>query len=667
DVIKLHTQVRGQLEVARAALGLSSAPAQAKEQLVQLAAQPDPTGSIGADAIRTLGKAGDKQGAARAAQLASAANPGAEAQLLLAAALFDVGADDAAAAAMARAERGPLTPAQEQSLIALRAGSAVRAADRLNESGNQSAAYDALRPALANAPNDPATQLALSRLYQGSRQPTQAQRIAETVLARNPRDWEARRTAVDAALAAGDNARAETLANEAQMLQPGDSRGMLMKAKVARAKGETANARQLLAQAAAQREQELGRGEPKTERAQVASADNPFAGTVTDVQNAALPLDAVSREIAEEARLARQENGPRIAGAPSFRSRSGTSGLGSLTELGGSVEANGRLGNIPGRFSAQVSPITIDSGKATEGWAVRQFGTNAAFATAIPNRDTAQLGAALTAGYQYRELVSADIGSSPLGFRTTNVVGGLEFAPKLTDNLRLRLRAGRRMVTDSVTSYAGSKDPVTGQVWGGVTQTGGRGQLELGVGAGTAYLYGGYASLNGKNVASNTRHEAGAGISYPLLRRGDSVLTSGLDVTYFAYDNNQNNFTFGQGGYFSPQNYVAVSLPVEYSSHAGKLGYTVGGAIGYAHFREDPNLVFPNNPLLQAQLEAASRRDPNIPTHTPGQTKNGLIGGARVELSYPLTEQMTLIGAARYDRAADFQETRVSVRLESRF
>ena len=116
-----------------------------------------------------------------------------------------------------------------------------------------------------------------------------------------------------------------------------------------------------------------------------------------------------------------------------------------------------------------------------------------------------------------------------------------------------------------------SRDPITGQVWGGVTQTGGRAQLEASVGAGTAYAYGGYASLNGKNVAANDRREAGLGISYPLFQRGESRLTSGLDLVYFGCSNNQRSFTFGNGGYFSPQNYVAVNLPIEYSSRMGDL------------------------------------------------------------------------------------------------
>jgi len=42
--------------------------------------------------------------------------------------------------------------------------------------------------------------------------------------------------------------------------------------------------------------------------------------------------------------------------------------------------------------------------------------------------------------------VAVDAGTTPLGFRTTNVVGGVEVAPLLTDSLRLRVTAERRAV-----------------------------------------------------------------------------------------------------------------------------------------------------------------------------------------------------------------------------
>ena len=100
----------------------------------------------------------------------------------------------------------------------------------------------------------------------------------------------------------------------------------------------------------------------------------------------------------------------------------------------------------------------------------------------------------------------------------------------LTDDLRLRIRGERRSVLDSLLSYAGAKDGSNGQTWGGVTQTGGRVQVEAGLGAGSAYAAGGYAVYGGQHVARNAKVEAGAGFSYPVYKAHDSELTTGVDL-----------------------------------------------------------------------------------------------------------------------------------------
>ncbi|MFC7689704.1 tetratricopeptide repeat protein [Paeniroseomonas aquatica] len=101
--------------------------------------------------------------------------------------------------------------------------------------------------------------LALARLYQGARRPAEALRITEQVLARDPRDLDARRSAVDAAVAMRDRDRAEALVAEGLALSPRDSRATVLEARVARAFGQDSRARRALETAAAQRQQELGR------------------------------------------------------------------------------------------------------------------------------------------------------------------------------------------------------------------------------------------------------------------------------------------------------------------------------------------------------------------------------------------------------------------------
>ena len=208
---------------------------------------------------------------------------------------------------------------------------------------------------------------------------------------------------------------------------------------------------------------------------------------------------------------------------------------------------------------------------------------------------------------------------------------------------------------------------MTRTTWGSVVSTGGRAQIEGSVGAGSAYVGGGYAVLTGQNVASNNRTEAGAGFAYPIIKEADATLSTGMDLVYFGFANNQRAFTLGNGGYFSPQSYGAINIPLDYRATAGRFSYRVGTTVGYASFRENSSLVFPRNADLQGQLAVAAQTNTHLSTRNPALTRNGFIGGVRIDLAYQLTDAISIGALMRYDQAPQFDETNVVIRLSGRF
>jgi len=695
DMSRLAARIRGQREVATAAALLPVSPIEGRARLLTLAARPDPTGGTAVAVIRAFGEANDRVGAAEAARVAVAnpATSGATARIAIAGALLGAGLDAEATALAAGAEGGGTTAEQRRDLVAIRSGAAVRAADRLNEAGDQADAFERLRPVLASDPSDRDANLALSRLYLGARRPEEALRVAEAVLVRDPRNIEARRSAVEAALATGDRARAEGLLAGAQSSNPRDSRVLLLEARVARAAGDETRARRALDLAAAQRSAELGSsaggaanpfGAPGGAPGAVAlgGLSNPFvrAGTGGASAGAPQPGDPVLRQIQAEATALRNETGTLLLGAASGRIRSGDQGLDRLTELGATFQAAVSPGALGGRLTASVQPVTIDSGSPTaDVQALRRYGTNALNTSLASNgnavaqaRNTTAAGVALAANYVRGDWLKLDVGTTPLGFRQTNLVGGIEVSPALTDRLRLRFAGERRAVTDSLLSWAGAVDDRTGTSMGPVMRTGGRGQVEIPIGTGYAYAGGGYATFDGDNVAGNSRVEAGAGVSLPVYKGTDGgELSAGVDLVYFGYDRNLRYFTLGHGGYFSPQQYTALNVPVDYRGRVGDVTYRVGGTVGYANYREDRAPYFPNNPGLQSQAEAlaASTAGTTSPVSAfyAAQSQSGFVGGVRAEVDWAITPTLTLGGAVRYDRAANFDETRLLMRLQSRF
>jgi Tfp pilus assembly protein PilF len=738
----------------------------ARARLMQLASRPDPSGAIPAEVVRVLNAIGDPRGAAEAARLAAGVNRGAppSGRLAIANALLEAGlVNDAALAGQALASDPRLTQDERRQVAGLQSGVAIRSSDALNEAGNQAAAYDRLAPALAADPQNASANLALARLYQGAREPRDAQRIAEAVLQRDPRNTDARGSAMDAAIALKDWGRAEALLAEGRALMPNDPRISMLEARLARAWGDGRRARNALEAAAMQRRNQLGADAsppgmaPPGIAAPVAPGvpspyDNPFRRTPLSgdgrrsaaegnvemaqagypapaypaaayqgqayqapaaaypqqgyqaspyaspaprfgqpVQQAqAVPIlpragmavtpnDPLLGEIDRQLREVNEETAPRMVAAVNYRGRSGDGGLDKLTEFGGTAEGSFAMPGIGGRVTARVSPVSIDAGDTTaDNGTLRRYGSNA---LVLPNpataataaqvrqttpRDTSATGVALGLAYA-RPNFSADIGSTPMGFREQNVVGGLEIAPELSPGLRLRLTGERRAMTDSLLSWAGARDPISGRTWGGVTRTGGRAQLEYVTGPTSFYVMGGYSKVEGSGVAENDRIEAGTGIAHNIFQTPDEELVTGLDLTYFAYDKNLSYFTLGHGGYFSPQTYIGATIPLDYRARSGDFTYRLGGTIGVASFKQDRSPIFPNDPALQAQLQARANADATIQTSYAGQNQTGVIGGLRADLEYALTPQLRLGGLLRYDRSADWNEARGMLYARYRF
>lgn len=723
DATRLLRSVRLSEQVAQAAEPARwGRPDVARARLMQLAARPDPSGEIPAQVVRALNNIGDKTGAAEAARVAASVNRSAppSGRIAIASALLDAGLEpDAMQIAQGLSTDSRLTADERRQVVGLQAGAAIRASDRLNTAGDQASAYDRLAPALAADPTNPAANLALARLYQGAREPRDAQRIAEAVLQRDPRNMDARGAAIEAAAALRDWSRAEALLAEAQAMAPNDPRVSMLEARLARASGDGRRARQALEMAAMQRRNQLGGEAAAVGYAQAAPGyaaqpaapnyyNNPFrrqslAGTsqaVTSVpasypygqqpvqmaqavpfgRSVALPADPLLTEINRQLVEVREETAPRVSAGIGFRTRSGEAGMDKLNEFSANIEGSVPMPGIGGRVTARVSPVTIDAGSmGSDAGVLRRFGSNPLAipaattgsldpdtAASVSPKNTSATGVALGLAYT-RNNFSLDVGSTPIGFQQQNMVGGIEVAPELAPGLRLRLTGERRAVTDSLLSWSGMKDTTSGRAWGGVTRTGGRAQLEYVTGPTSFYLGGGYATFEGTNVASNSRYEMGAGMAYNVFQTSEEELVTGLDLTYFAYDKNLRFFTLGHGGYFSPQSFVALSVPLDYRARMGNLTYRIGGTLGVASWREDRTPIFPNDSGLQSQLQSLVDAGIASSGYYKGQSQTGISGGLRSDVEYQLSQNLRLGALLRYDRSADWNEVRGMVFARYRF
>ncbi|EKE77005.1 cellulose biosynthesis protein BcsC [Gallaecimonas xiamenensis] len=271
-------------------------------------------------------------------------------------------------------------------------------------------------------------------------------------------------------------------------------------------------------------------------------------------------------------------------------------------------------------------------------------------------------GLALSLAYQWDQL-ALDIGTTPLGFEKVNLVGGLAWSPQLDRDLQLDLALERRAVTDSVLSYAGTKDPYSGITWGAVTRNG----LSAGLGYddGDLGLYaklGGYR-YQGTNVYSNNAFDLSLGGYLRPINDQGRQLQAGVHVSFQAFDKNMSHYGLGHGGYFSPQDYVAIAFPVSYSEQHDRYDFSLKLAPGFQSFTEKAVDYFPDDPELQRMLDLFAGLGLVEASRYGANSESGFGLSLGAEGQYRFSPRFTLGGRLGFDSFGNYNETTAQLYL----
>ncbi len=154
-------------------------------------------------------------------------------------------------------------------------------------------------------------------------------------------------------------------------------------------------------------------------------------------------------------------------------------------------------------------------------------------------------------------------------------------------------------IRESVLSYVGLDDPyVSGQSWGRVQETGGSVQVFQGLREDiAAFAKASYGVITGTNVEQNTHLALVGSISKLFKPEGFEYVTIGPAVSYEQFENNQNHFTYGNGGYFSPQYIIQGIIEAQALTTEG-LSWLARGSIGAGgqQNEQDASPYFPLDP-----------------------------------------------------------------------
>jgi tetratricopeptide (TPR) repeat protein len=302
---------------------------------------------------------------------------------------------------------------------------------------------------------------------------------------------------------------------------------------------------------------------------------------------------ALEEQVQDELSALDGRNAPYLGAGPVLDSRGGTPGFDRRTLVEGDLEAS-TVVNGDVRVGITVRPATINAGSA-DGTSTLRLGMEPA-GVAFAGQQANGLGGDVEIS---TETLGLWFGVTPRGFPVQNYIGGLRFRPGKGP---ITLTVSREPLRDTLLSYAGTRDPVSNQVMGGVIADAAGVRADFGNENSGYYFGGGYQQIRGENVESNSRYDGLLGGYRRVLATPDGSLNVGLFALGLHYDQNLRYFTFGQGGYFSPQRYLLVGVPVTWRGvWARRLEYSLSGAVGPQSFHEDASEYFPTMPLLQGR------------------------------------------------------------------
>lgn len=559
-----------------------------------------------------------------------------------------------------------LTAPERRGLVDLQIAYTVRRADQARERGAHSRAFNLLGIPLREHPDDARLLSALGRLFVSAGDYAEADRVFARVLEKDPDAVEAREGAIRAAVETGDRERAQRLRDDGLARAPGSPRMHLVAARMAVLVGEDGEAMDHYEQALALEvgNTALADAEGASAGAGVsgmrqllADAEDRFGARTSGARDAK-PDVTLQEQIAREMDELKARHTVRVSAGFATRYREGEAGLGRLFEITTPVTLSIPTG-YKGRLTFGATPVLLDASELNLALPrpATLFGTTGVEPELASGRfDQTATGILLDATFEYRTW-TLKVGSSPLGFAQQTAVGELAWRDRFGD-VGLSLEVFRRPVAESLLAYAGATDVLTGVGWGGVTRNGGRFDLGIIDEDVRYFLFAGGALYLGEGVATNLAAQAGLGVNWRLYDWDGTSVVTGLSLSGMLFQDNLRHFTFGHGGYFSPQRFINAGVPVRWRAEGDSLSYGLSAEVGVNWFQEEAAPFYPTDPgrqALRAELLDPDTDEPLGAFH-PGQTSFALALNLNGHISYKLTSSFELGLRADFYSGHDFAE-----------
>lgn len=309
-----------------------------------------------------------------------------------------------------------------------------------------------------------------------------------------------------------------------------------------------------------------------------------------------------------------------------------------------------------GRAFLRTDTVQLNAGRFStrDGKSYETFGTCHDVGCSGDERQKTN-GTSVAAGWK-NDRWQADIGTTPMGFEVVDWVGGLAYSGDWR-HIGWTLGASKRPISSSLLAYGGTRDPNTGKTWGGVRATG----VSLSASYDRGEAHGVWADLSahqltGKNVADNQRERLMAGYYYKLINEDNRRATIGLNTMLWHYQKDLSGYSLGQGGYYSPQRYMSLALPVNYRQRTENWSFEVGGSVSLSHSKTDSQRRYPLQGLIPDSL-------PDKQAVESGSSSTGVGYTLRAIVERRLTSHWTLGAGVDIQQAKDYTPSHALIYL----
>ena len=575
----------------------------------------------------------------------------------------------------------------------------LASAQQLQAQGRVTEATALLEAGLARGEGGPDDLMLLADWAAARGEPDKARGYYQRVLAVQPGRPEARLGVIESALAEGNLAKARhMLTVQVPQLADDDSNAQRRLAAVWAALGEHDQAARLLDRIASQQP----RPDPLLRRdaARLVAKDDPqraldlYAAAMADAQlldrAAASPRDdraltLASREqeaddwLARSLRsdvdaLYRQRNTHvTLMHDYGWRQDDGTPGTSELStqstllhvdtpwQDGTAFARVERIGMDAGSFEQN------DQGRYTPDFGSCQFVGQTADGKSLPactgGSQTAD-GSVLALGWQGGRW-AVDLGTTQ-GYAVNNWLGGATLSGDL-GQVGWSLTASRRPMSNSLLSFAGARDRPTGVRWGGVTANGGTLGLSWDQGGDNGIWASlGHHWLYGENVADNQRTRAMAGYYHRVVERADERVRVGLTLMHWRHDKDLGGYSLGQGGYYSPQRYTSVGVPVSYAWRNYDWSLLLEGSVSWSQAHSGSSRLYPDAHVNRRVL-AQYGVDSNIDAMSEASDSSGLGYRLRGLFERRLSDRWVLGGGFDWQHSDDYAPSHAMLYLRYLF